>query len=220
MFVQKVFNHLPTKLPINDLESETSDSGRYYMHEGVKLPSVTTVTGWEKRKFFAKWRQQNPKESVRVTSRGNKFHSVIEDYLNNKKLNLQEIPPNECNLFLQLKPELDRIDNIRALEVPLWSKRVGLAGRVDCIAEHSGELSIIDFKGSTRSKEKNHIDNYMMQATAYAIMWEDMTGEQIKKFKILVSCESGEVQVFSDNPVKWAKRLYECIKSYREETSA
>jgi len=217
MFVQKVFKHIPIKLPINDLESETTDSGRCYIHEGVKLPSVTTVTGWEKRKFFAKWRRENPRESVRVTSRGNKLHSVIEDYLNNKKIDLQEIPPNECDLFIQLKPELDRIDNIRALEVPLWSKKIGLAGRVDCIAEHAGELAIIDFKGSTRTKEENQIDNYMLQATAYALMWEDMTGEAIKKFKILVSCESGETQVFSDTPVKWVRGLYNCIKKYKEE---
>lgn len=218
MFVQKVFNHLKIELPIDDIDSETTESGRRYIHEGVALPSVTTVTGWEKRKFFADWRRRNPKESVRVTSRGNKLHSVIEDYLNNKKIELQDIPPNECELFLQLKPELDRIDNIRALEVPLWSKKIGLAGRVDCIAEHAGELAIIDFKGSTRTKDESQIDNYMMQATAYALMWEDMTGEAIKKFKILVSCESGEIQVFSDTPVKWVKGLFNCIQKYKEET--
>ena len=65
---------------------------------------------------------------------------------------------------------------------------MGLAGRVDCIAEHANELAIIDFKGSTRNKELRQVDNYMMQATAYSLMWQDMTGEEIKKFKILISC--------------------------------
>jgi len=217
MFVQKVFNHIPLKLPIAEIESETTDSGRRYLHEGTSLPSVTTVTGWEKRKFFAQWRKKNPRESVRVCSRGNKLHSVIEDYLNNKKIVLQDLPPNECDLFIQLKPELDRIDNIRALEVPLWSTKIGLAGRVDCIAEHANELAIIDFKGSTRSKDARQVDNYMMQATAYSLMWQDMTGEEINKFKILVSCESGEIQVFSDSPINWVKPLFKTIQNYKRE---
>ena len=120
MFVQKKFNHIKTDFTFPDLSSETTEEGRYYLsEENKKLPSVTTVTGWEKKKFFANWRRKNPKEASRVTRRGNKLHSVIEDYLNNEKLTLAEIPPLECDLFLQLKPELDKLDNIVALEVRL-----------------------------------------------------------------------------------------------------
>ena len=39
---------------------------------------------WEKKEFFAEWRKNNPKESRRVLSRGNTFHKLIEDYINNK----------------------------------------------------------------------------------------------------------------------------------------
>jgi genome maintenance exonuclease 1 len=31
-----------------------------------------------------------------------------------------------------------------------------LAGRTDCIADYDGELSIIDFKASTKEKERRH----------------------------------------------------------------
>jgi len=218
MFVQKNFNHINTDFTFPDLSSETTEEGRYYMsEENKKLPSVTTVTGWEKKKFFANWRRKNPKEAGRVTRRGNKLHSVIEDYINNKKLVLAEIPPLECDLFLQLKPELDKLDNIVALEVPLYSHKIGLAGRVDCIAEYEGELCVIDFKGSTREKQKEHIDNYMMQSTAYCLLWEDMTGQKIDKFKILISCETGETQVFTGKPSKWVKSLFEATKMFWRE---
>jgi len=177
------------------------------------------VTGFKKSKFFAEWRAKNPKEAKRVTRRGNTFHKLIEDYINNE-FNITEdkdkVRPDILELFLQLQPELDKIDNVVALEVPLWSESVGLAGRVDCIAEHDGELSIIDFKGATRSKKRADIENYFLQATAYALMWQDRTGQEINKFKILISCEDGEVQVFEGQPIQYTKQLYDTIQEYKE----
>ena len=217
MFVQKKFNHILKEKNLPNLDSETSEQGRYYSNkQGLRLPSVTTVTGWEKNKFFAKWRAENPKEAKRVTRRGNLLHSIVEDYLNNKEINLANIPPLECDLFIQLKPELDKINNIHALEVALWSAKIGLAGRVDCIAEYDGELSIIDFKGSTRDKREEDIENYMLQATAYSLMWEDMTEEKINKFKIIISCETGKIQVFTGKPIDWVRKLSKAIKKYEE----
>ena len=35
-----------------------------------------------------------------------------------------------------------------------------MAGRVDCIAEWNGQLSVIDFKSSTREKSEDNILNY------------------------------------------------------------
>lgn len=124
--------------------------------------------------------------------------------------------PNDMDLFIQIKGEIDKIDNIKALETPLYGKNVGLAGRVDCIAEYNGVLSIIDFKGSTRQKRKEDIDNYMMQATAYALLWKEMTGQTIENFVILISCEDGAVQVFQDTPINHVANLFTAIKKYKE----
>ena len=212
------FTHVNSPL-LEEISSVTDDSGRYYSTPNGKLPSVTTVTGFKKSKFFAKWRAENPKEAKRVTSRGNTLHSLIEDYLNNEfevQKDKDKIRPDILELFLQIQPELDKIDNIIALEVPLWSESVGLAGRVDCIAEHNGELSIIDFKGATRSKRRSDIENYFLQATAYALMWQDRTGQEIDKFKIIISCEDGEAQVFGGQPIHYAKKLHETIEEYKE----
>jgi len=219
MNMQKKFNHVPLSIELPDILTTNEDGARYYLREENRYPSVTTVTGWEKRQFFARWRKNNPKESKRVLSRGNSLHKLIEDYLNNKDINLLSNTPVVAELFTQLKPELDKINNIHALEVPLWSDTLGLAGRVDCVAEYNGELSIIDFKGSTRIKRTKDIENYFTQATAYAIMWHERTGQPIHKFNILMSTEAScTPQVFSGNPIDYVKDLHEAIKYYRKDT--
>ena len=214
MFTPKTFTHKEV-LITSDLLSEDTESGRYYLlNNGKKLPSVTTVTGWKKNNIFAKWRAQNPKEANRVSRRGNKLHSVIEDYVNNKEINLNEIPANESELFLQMKDEVDRIDNVRCTEMCLASEKIGLAGRADCIAEFDGKLSIIDFKGSTRKKYKAGIENYFLQATAYSLMWQEMTGEKADQIVVLIGCETGDTQVFTDSPVNWVRSLRREIEDY------
>ena len=199
------------------VNTKNINGSRWYESPIGSLPSVTTVTGFEKAEFFAKWRKENPRESKRVLSRGNQLHSTIEDYLNNKEICLSDIPPIETELFLQMKEELDKIDNIHELETPLWSEATMLAGRVDCVAEYDGKLSIIDFKGSTRKKRKKDITNYFLQATAYAIAWQERTGIPIHNFVILISSEDGIVQVFQGDPINYAKELLDVIKRFHEQ---
>ncbi len=216
-FIMKQFNHVSLDEDFGDLKTVYEDGKRIYVTPEGQYPSVTTVTGWEKRKFFAKWRAENPTESRRVLSRGNKFHNLIEDYINN---NLESVDNCELpikDLFMQLQPELDKIDNVLAQEVPLWSSTLELAGRVDCVGEYNGKLSIIDFKGSTRAKRKSDIENYFMQATAYAIMWQEMTGKPIDNIVILIATEEGIPQVFEDKPNRYAKALLNAIRNYQEE---
>ncbi len=214
---QKTFNHVEKTWLLKDMTVTEGDGTRFYQTpNGIKLPSVTTVTGWEKRHFFAKWRRENPKEAERVTTRGNTLHSTIEDYLYNKEIK-EDLSSNPYVLFAQLRKELDKIDNIHELEAPLWSTTIGLAGRVDCIAEYNGKLSIIDFKGSTKAKRPSHIENYFLQATAYALAWQERTGMKIDNLAILISCDDGSVQVFERDPKMYVKKLYEVIEKYKKD---
>ncbi len=215
MTIQNKFIHLDNQIPEVTLKEVQKDGKRYYSTPEGEFPSVTTVVGFEKQKFFSEWRQKNPEESKRVTSRGTKFHSIIENYLNNESLDLDDTNSNLKALFLLLQPELDKINNIVALETPLWSKILGLAGRTDCIAEYDGKLSIIDFKASTKEKRKQDIENYFTQATAYALMYQERTGIVIDNFAILIACEDGLRQVFQDKPIKYVKKLREAIVKYR-----
>lgn len=211
-FKQFKHNFVDLTCEIKEVEQ---DGKRFYSTPGGLFPSVTTVTGFEKQQFFAEWRKKNPEESKRVTARGTKLHSLIEKYLRNEPIDLEELMPGNKALFLLLKPELDKIDNIYALETPLWSKTVGLAGRTDCIAEYDGRLSIIDFKASTKEKRQSDIDNYFTQATAYSLMFQERTNIKITNFAILIACEDGLKQVFEGNPIKYVKKLHSAIKKYR-----
>jgi genome maintenance exonuclease 1 len=194
----KIFKHNPINLQVELKEVQQNNKRFYQTPEGI-FPSVTTVVGFEKQQFFAEWRKKNPDESKRVTGRGTEFHSLIEKYLKNETIDYDNLNSNIKFLFSQLKPELDKLDNIIALETPLWSKILGLAGRTDCIAEYDGKLSIIDFKASSKEKREKDIDNYFMQATAYALMFQERTGMIIDNFAILISCEDGMKQVFDGN---------------------
>ncbi len=83
--------------------------------------------------------------------------------------------PNVKSLFVRMKQEIDaKVNNIHCLEDRLFSHELGLAGTVDCIAEHNGVLSVIDFKTSVRLKKKENIGNYFMQAAAYRTMFKEI----------------------------------------------
>jgi len=211
----KKFTHKPVELN-GSLKEVTIDGKRFYETPQGTFPSVTTVVGFEKQKFFANWRAKNPEESKRVTSRGTKFHSLLENYINNEEINIDEVHSMQKSLFALVKPEIDKIENIIALETPLWSKTLGLAGRTDCIAEYDGKLSIIDFKASTKEKRKEDIDNYFAQATAYALMFQERTGIIIENFAIIIACEDGILQVFQGKPLHYVKHLFNLIKKYKE----
>jgi genome maintenance exonuclease 1 len=199
---------------IIEIPAIMENNSRYYISPEGKYPSVTTVTGWKKSQFFKQWRKNNPRESRRVLKRGNDLHEAIEQFLLEKD-NFLENKENIKDLFFQIKDYLvNHIDIIHALEVPLWSSLLKLAGRVDCVANYKGKLSIIDFKGSTNPKKESEIENYFLQATAYAIMWQERTGIPIEQIVILISSEEGIVQEFIKEPQNYVKALKGTIEEY------
>jgi hypothetical protein len=207
----KLFNHKPIELP----QAERIDG--FYQTPDGRFPSVTTVVGWKKNQFFAEWRKNNPKEAVRTRNRGTKLHSLIESYIKNTPEFSKNQDLYTLDLFNQIQSEINKIDNIRAVEGFLWSKPLRIAGRADCIAEYNDVLSVIDFKGSTKPKRKDDIHNYFLQATAYACMWEERTGEKIPQIVILISCDDGTTQVFVEETKKYKKDLAVAIKEWRDE---
>lgn len=211
------FKHL-NKYNISELESETqADGSRFYVSpEGKKYPSVTTVTGWRKKEMFKEWREKNPDKSKRILEKGTNFHDIVERYLNNQEISLDNSGDIEAySLFDNARNYLNKIQNVRVQEVSLHSDLLEMAGRVDCIAEYDGVPCIIDFKTSKRMKERNEIDNYFCQATAYSIMWREITGENIPYLLILISTDYGEVQEYRGNAMDYVKPLKEMIDEYK-----
>jgi len=215
----KTFIH---ELYIMDSDINVSDTpnGRHYCTpDGKKFPSVTTVIGWEKREFFAQWRRDNPEEARRVLRRGTRVHAIVEGYIRNENPNralFESRGTDEAELFTNMQKDIDRIDNIRAIEVPLWSSIVGMAGRTDCIAEFDGSLSVVDFKTSTNPKSEDSISDYFMQGAAYSLMWQDRTKQPIKDITIIMGVENtGECQVFTAKTKDWVEPLFVAVKKWR-----
>ena len=199
------------------MEAETSETGRKYRTPIGDLPSVTTVVGWEKRKFFAAWRKENPFESKRVCHRGNVLHEKIEHYLDNEWTpeTGEKVDDLTLELFNQLRPELDKIDNILALEAPLWSPNLKMAGRVDYVGMFDGKLCIIDFKSSAKMKEEHMAEPWFIQMTAYALMVEELTGHPIEECMALVGVEGmNTFQMFFCNPVEYVDKLVDLRRQY------
>ena len=216
------FKHLNIhSFPI--LKATTTQQGRRYLVDGMMWPSVTTVIGHSKKKSIMEWRNRVGEEeanaiSKRASTRGNKCHKLCELYLENKSLSKYKDDPLSMGLFYQIKPYLDSIDNIHALEAPLCSSLLKMAGRVDCIAEYNGELAIIDFKTSTKYKREEWIHDYFAQETAYAIMFQELTGLIPKKLVTIIACETGEPQIFEIyDTIKYARKLKEYIDAYRRD---
>ena len=221
----KLFNHVGEIEPI-EMSAEMVDGKRMYLTpEGFKFPSVTTVISNNKAKMagIARWRARVGEKkandiSARSTGRGTKYHSIAEDYFNNN-LDLKKYSkfPLPVLMFHHSRPVLDRINNIYLQEAALYSKHLELAGRVDCIAEFDGVLSIIDFKTAAEPKREKYLYDYFVQETAYACMLQENYGLSVKQLVTIVACENGETQVKVLPPKKeFFMKLMSYIDEYQE----
>ena len=136
----------------------------------------------------------------------------MEDWI--KTGTLQSTP--ETDLALQLQSHVhEHMGKVYGLEVPLWSVLLELAGRTDCVGEYKGKLSVVDFKASTRAKRADDIENYFMQATAYAIMWHERTGQPVEQIVILIASEDGITQEMIRRPQDFVPQLKRAIEIYK-----
>ena len=215
------------KLPELDFELEaiTSESGRVYLvPSGNKYNSITTILKPYNQHIIENWREAVGEEKANKISgmasrRGEALHLACEKYLLNEmdfKFR-QNMMPNIKQLFLQLKPEIDKnIGKIYAIEQPLYSDELQVAGRVDLIAEWSGKLSIIDYKTSSKFKDENDIQNYFMQAAAYAEMFHERTGRVIDDLVIAIANDTGIPQVFKEKRVDYLAELNKYLDKYHK----
>jgi len=221
-----MFNFVGTPVPLLELESVEENGKRFYpVPSGERYPSVTTVTSIRSKESILTWRKRVGDEvadkiSYRASRRGTSLHAMIEAYLKGTIVEDHEKEVLSSFLFKICKGDLDRINNIHALEAPLYSDYLRIAGRVDCIAEFDGVLSVIDFKSSSKIKRESWIENYFVQETAYAAMYFERTGIKVEQIVTIISTEEGECQVISKNDLsKYFALLKVYIQEYEEQTN-
>ena len=196
---------------------------RYYDTPDGTLISITSLLKNFTPEGILEWRkavgEDVANEVMRAAAdRGSKVHKIIENCLSNKPENdlVGNYGELAARMFSQMVPALDKIDRIRALEKGLYSTRFGIAGRVDCIAEYDKELTVIDFKTSTRKRDERN-ETHLVQASFYSLAWEERTGEKVNQIAILTTTEDGKLDVYRDDPSNHVDRLEEMIQEYKSD---
>lgn len=194
------------------------DGSRVYQTPGGQhYPSVTTVTSQYKAKQIFEWRKRvgdvvANQISAKASGRGTRIHKLCEDYLKEGEV----IPrPDDEDMFNSMVPYLNDIDNIHALETPLYSDHLQVAGTVDCIAEYKGKLSVIDFKTSKRWKSADDIHDYYMQTACYAVAFEERTKLPIVQLVIIMGVDDNDPQIFIEHRDKWIDGFIDLREQYR-----
>ena len=217
----KSFIHTPSTKLLPEIHTETIKGKRFYVTpEGKKYPSITTVLSGRSKEGINRWRKSVGDDVANqimrtAAKRGTAVHQLVEDYLNNEELSNQDVLP--LALFSILKPELDDINNIALQEGGLYSDKWGIAGRVDCIAEYKGKLSVIDFKTSTKEKKEEWVENYFIQGSAYCEMYEERYGTSINQVVILIVTEDGAVQSFIKDKKDYLPLLKPAIEEFNKD---
>ena len=215
------FKHEPIDLGYNDLTAQTSRSGRIYTDpDGNTYPSITTVLSILSEEAIQRWRARVGEEeanriSTQASTRGTAVHNIFEKYVNNDPDYLEGVMPHNIQTFKDAQGILDlSITKVYCQEAPLYSKHLGVAGRVDCVGQWLGVDSIIDYKTSRKLKKKEWISGYFMQCAAYAIMWEERTGMPMKQLVVFIAGDEG-TQVFIEDRDNWTKELINTITEYK-----
>tara|TARA_R110001583_G_scaffold3211_8_gene20962 strand:- start:7557 stop:8210 length:654 start_codon:yes stop_codon:yes gene_type:complete len=201
------------------IKRTTNDQGIrvYQTPSGESYPSVTTVTGLLAKEAIKKWRERvGKKEAARISTtaskRGTRIHTLCEKYLSN-------IDFDETNFDLEMwesiRPHLDSINQIHALENKLYSDHLQVAGTVDCIAEYNGKLSVIDFKTSSKVKKREHIHGYFMQCSAYAVAFEEITKVPVSNLVIIMTVAHDDCIIFEEKRDDWIGQFKELREEYR-----
>ena len=203
------------------LERDTQSDGTrvYKTPSGKSYPSVTTVTGLQTKKGILEWRRRVGEEeanrvSAKASGRGTRIHTLCENYLLGNDVNPLI---SDAEMFGSMKEWLDDIDNIHCLETPLYSDFLQVAGTVDCIAEFQGKLSVIDFKTSSKPKDRDDIHQYFMQTAAYAVAFEERTGIPIGRLVIIMGVDNDFPRLFIEKRDNWIAGFRKLRMDYRNQ---
>jgi genome maintenance exonuclease 1 len=220
---EPMFVHKPIEVP--KLERFHVDGKRFYKNPNSEEPknyiSITTITSNYSKEKFKLWRQRvGDEEADRITkaatTRGTQMHSLVENFLANEPL--PKAAPLPKMLFDIIRPEVNKINNIIGVEIPLYSDHFGVAGTADTIAEYNGVLSVIDYKTSAKPKPRDWVDGYFVQICSYSAMLYEMTGIKAKQLVIIMACENGETEVYIETDImKYLKLLQKYIAKFKAD---
>ena len=199
----KQFNYDLLENRKDQLEQDNSSKDRVYHSPNGTYPSITNLLyHMISKPGIEAWRnkighEKADKISHRAAGRGTKIHGIIEKYMRGDENYLKQengngdrfikdnVAQEHKELVLAGIPQIDaRIDNIRGIELSMWSDHLKVAGTADLIADYNGELAVIDWKTGSYIKKDEYVFSYILQGTAYCHMLAEMYNLVPKKVVI------------------------------------
>ena len=160
------------KYPYKHYNRFSDTSGRKYLVDNVKVPSVTTIlSATSDKRFLANWRRRvGDAEADRImkqaSSIGTEMHQVLEYTLNGQGYyNAMEEGSKPRMMAKTI------LNNIKLDEV--WGNEISLefenkfAGTCDLTAMCYGKPSIVDWKQTNKPKKEEWVEDYKLQLGAY-----------------------------------------------------
>ena len=222
MKTKKKFTHLESpELPI--LTRTSVEGKRHYRTPYGLFISITSLLSSNVPGAILEWRERVGEAVANyvmrvAANRGTKVHKMAELTLSNQPIgDVSDYGVLPFALFNMLEPALQKIDNIRALELPIYSKALRVAGTADAICDFEDIPAVVDFKISSRMRDKESVERYFLQCAFYAFAWEELTGEKIEKIIIVMVSEDGRMEIFREDTAKYIPKLREIIKEYRKD---
>jgi genome maintenance exonuclease 1 len=147
------------------------------------------------------------------------MHKFLEDYVKGEPMNESITNPfaqqSQKMAKIVIAEGMKNVSEVWGSEVPLYFPEL-YAGTTDCVGVHSGDEAILDFKQTNKPKKREHIDDYFIQLTAYAMAHNEVHGTNIRKGVILMCSKDYEYQEFILEPAdfdywteRWCKRVEE-----------
>jgi hypothetical protein len=212
-------------LPKLQLKVTTREDGKraYLTPEGKSYESVTTYIGRHFDKpYLVKWQKTVGKkkaDTIRNAAalRGKTLHSAAEHYLLNTPLDLSD-SPNTKGLFVKIRPLLDRVNNIRVMESPLYSDELELAGTPDIIADFDNTCSVIDVKSNSfANKKRLDLVDYYLQVACYAVMLKERFDIMPDQAVVIISSPNKIQGMVKIEPMDTCLKL---LKKFRKDAPA
>jgi len=221
MLINK-FNYYPLS------RCEVNGKRLYQTPDGHKLPSVTTILDRTKppeaKAALEAWRNavghhKATEITTQAANRGTRMHKFLEDYVKGEPMNESISNPfaqqSQKMAKIVIAEGMKNVSEVWGSEVPLYFPEL-YAGTTDCVGIHSGDEAILDFKQTNKPKKREHIDDYFIQLTAYAMAHNEVHGTNIRKGVILMCSKDYEYQEFILEPAdfdywteRWCKRVEE-----------
>ncbi len=163
------------------------DGTRYYVAEGQRLPSVTTIlSATGDKTALNEWKarvgeKEAERQRLEATNLGTLMHENLEAHIQGRERprgnNLVRVQARNMADVI-IKQGLGDVGEVWGVEVALYYPGL-YAGTTDLVGLYRGRPAIMDFKTAKKMKSREQIPDYMGQLCAYALAHDEVYGTEI-----------------------------------------